>query len=137
MTNTVSNATAIKTKVATIERGDKRPMPQIPCPLVQPLPKLEPKPTNNPATAITNQLASIELGNEKPKIEVIIGPTIIPTRNSKRQLSAKPFLVKQLLKIPEIPAILPLNRSRITADRPIIAPPTAAVKGVNSVIVNL
>lgn len=44
-----------KTAVATIERGDSRPTPQMPWPLVQPLPNRVPIPTRNPASKITGE----------------------------------------------------------------------------------
>lgn len=43
------NPASIKVQVATIDRTDKRLMPQMPCPLVHPEPKRVPKPTNSPA----------------------------------------------------------------------------------------
>ena len=38
-----------ETVVATRERGEPRPMPQTPCPLVQPAPSRAPNPTSSPA----------------------------------------------------------------------------------------
>jgi hypothetical protein len=38
----------IKIKVAITDRGERLPIPQTPCPLVQPPPKRVPKPTNRP-----------------------------------------------------------------------------------------
>ena len=38
----------MKTPVATIERSESRDRPQMPCPEVQPLPSLVPKPTSSP-----------------------------------------------------------------------------------------
>jgi hypothetical protein len=40
--NTVRAAATMKTAVAAIERGEKRAIPQTPCPLVQPLPSWVP-----------------------------------------------------------------------------------------------
>ena len=51
VTATTAMAATMKTPVATIERGDSRAMPQMPCPEVQPLLSLVPKPTRTPATA--------------------------------------------------------------------------------------
>lgn len=41
----------MKTRVATIDRFESRPMPQIPCPEVQPEPSCVPTPTRTPAVA--------------------------------------------------------------------------------------
>ena len=49
MRNTVAKAEAIKTAVATNERGDRRASSQTPWPLVQPDPSRAPKPTRRPA----------------------------------------------------------------------------------------
>ena len=46
---TVAMAVAMNTAVATSERGEPRPMPQTPWPLVQPAPRRVPKPTIRPA----------------------------------------------------------------------------------------
>ena len=46
--NTVNIPTIIKVMVAIIDLNEKRLIPLIPCPLVQPLLNLVPKPTNAP-----------------------------------------------------------------------------------------
>lgn len=51
----------IKVMVAMMLRMESREMPQTPCPLVQPLPRTEPKPTNRPATISSGVLALIKL----------------------------------------------------------------------------
>ncbi len=56
---TTAIAAAMKTAVATIERGDSRAIPQMPCPDVQPDAIRVPKPTNSPDTTITPKLAGI------------------------------------------------------------------------------
>src|SRR5690606_25778472 len=48
MTNTVIAVVAMKVAVATIDRGERRAMPQTPCPLVQPPPNMTPTPTSKP-----------------------------------------------------------------------------------------
>ena len=50
MTRTVRIAVAMNTRVAAMERGEPRPIPQTPCPLVQPAPSRVPNPTIRPAT---------------------------------------------------------------------------------------
>ena len=59
VTATTAMAAAMKIKVATIERGDSRAMPQTPWPDVQPLLNLVPKPTSKPATATTMRLGGM------------------------------------------------------------------------------
>ena len=46
----------MKTIVAAMERGESRPIPQMPWPEVQPPPSREPKPTSSPAATMTAQL---------------------------------------------------------------------------------
>ena len=53
---------ATKQHVATIERGDRREIPQMPCPLVQPAPYRVPMPTTNPASAMTGSEMSNVMG---------------------------------------------------------------------------
>lgn len=45
---------SMKHAVATIERGERRDIPQTPCPLVHPEPYRVPIPTNTPATMSSN-----------------------------------------------------------------------------------
>jgi hypothetical protein len=48
MMKTVAAAVAMNVNVATIDRFDNRLTPQMPCPLVQPPPSCDPKPTSRP-----------------------------------------------------------------------------------------
>ena len=48
----------MKVMVATMERTERREMPQTPCPLVHPLPSRVPKPTINPAAISSGAVAS-------------------------------------------------------------------------------
>ena len=50
----------MKTAVATSERGDPRPMPQTPWPLVQPTPRRVPNPTIRPAM-ISSQIGAVRV----------------------------------------------------------------------------
>ena len=45
----------IKVIVATIDLSENRPIPQMPCPLVQPLLNLVPIPTNSPEKIINGK----------------------------------------------------------------------------------
>ena len=53
---------AMKVIVAAIERGDSRPMPHTPWPLVQPPAWRVPKPTSSPAIIVSSQPASLGKG---------------------------------------------------------------------------
>jgi hypothetical protein len=57
MMNTVAAAAAMKVAVATRERIENRARPQMPCPLVQPEPKVVPTPTMNPAMMVVGIVA--------------------------------------------------------------------------------
>ena len=71
--------------VAVIDRSDKRPIPQTPWPLVQPLPTLTPVPTNKPA-----MIALIKLAGLKSIVGMLFPetichkavPTIKPIKNN-------------------------------------------------------
>ena len=45
------NPKTMNTHVYAIERGERRALPQMPCPDVHPLPRLLPTPTRKPASA--------------------------------------------------------------------------------------
>jgi hypothetical protein len=62
----VSIATTKNTDVATIERFERRAMPQMPWPLVQPEPRRVPKPTRSPATTRTGRDAYIVTASALP-----------------------------------------------------------------------
>ena len=53
MTKTVNTPVVKNTKVATIDRIENLLIPQMPCPLVQPLPIFVPIPTKKPPRIIT------------------------------------------------------------------------------------
>ena len=65
MTKTVTAAAAMNVPVATRERGEPRPTPQTPWPLVQPAPSRAPKPTSNPASPSSGSEASTATGGKK------------------------------------------------------------------------
>ena len=71
--------------VAIIDLADKRLMPQIPWPLVQPLPIFVPLPTKTPAVIIPGSEAVIHKGMSiLVKNKDKIGPTPNPTINKKK-----------------------------------------------------
>ena len=89
-------AISTKTIVASIDRAEKREIPQIPCPLVQPLLMPVPIPTNSPPmikvgkdTVIEKRISLLE------KREYIKGPRINPIKN--RRLSG--LLLFELIKL--------------------------------------
>src|SRR5690606_20142356 len=59
MTEPATTPLVRKVATAAIDRGDRRASPRTPCPLVQPDPSLEPKPTRSPAMMISGQPAVI------------------------------------------------------------------------------
>ena len=81
---TVSMPTNIKVIVAIIDLRENRLIPLIPCPLVQPLLNLVPKPTNIPPAVNKGNEFEINILISLPNINVQIkGPNISPTKNSK------------------------------------------------------
>src|SRR6185295_10956275 len=79
-------ATTMNTIVAAIERGERRAMPQIPCPDVQPLPRRVPKPTSRPVIATTIQLGGIAgAPSARPRAIKASGAAIRPAMKAMRQ----------------------------------------------------
>ena len=75
----------MKVSVATIDRGDARPIPQTPWPLVQPPPTRVPAPVRRPPMMITGMVASnTKVSTPSPvPIRYRPVPTIKPPRNQK------------------------------------------------------
>ncbi len=122
---------SIKVIVAKIERFDRFAIPQMPCPLVQPLPSRVPIPTKNPPSAISHNgypCRGIKKSGEM-KLNITV-PNIKPQRKTARQIYSllgelnKPFIM------PLMPAMRPLNNKRMVTLRPIKAPPSKAEYGV-------
>lgn len=127
---------AINVPVAMIERPESREIPQTPCPLVQPFPRTDPKPTKRPAkpsSAILLDITATEpcpntpdqtgAASRSPTTKVIpIGNPFVSTAGGSRRET-----------IPLIPATRPWLAIRMTADNPISIPPKSDVIGVNSV----
>ena len=122
-----------KTKVATSERIDNRPIPQTPWPLVHPLPICVPMPTNNPASTSTNKLRpEVLVKNSGFKYLRPTPPTIKPMTKAVLHFRSVPCLKSIPLKIPEIPVILPLNNNIIAEAIPIKTPPKRGIANSNS-----
>jgi hypothetical protein len=103
-------ATSTNTIVASIDRGEKREIPQMPCPLVQPLLMPVPTPTSSPPMIKVGKEAVIEKGiSLLEKIEYIKGPRINPIKN-KRLSNLLLFELTKFFIIPLIPAKRPLPR---------------------------
>ena len=127
MMNTVMTPSVINVAVATNDRGDRRPSPHTPWPLVQPPPMRVPRPTRSPLTAISHKGAmdsagtgtSITLCVSKP-------PPSRPTKNSQRQPRSGP--AKEPQAIPLMPAMRPSESSSHIADRPNKTPPVSGIK---------
>ncbi len=71
-------------QVATIERTEKRPIPQIPWPLVQPFARREPNPTNNPASKSSGDISGLTILSRRP-YTARPAPAAVPARNNALQ----------------------------------------------------
>lgn len=88
--HTVNMANAMKISVAVMDLGDSLAIPQTPCPLVHPLPRLVPKPTRSPARTSHAVDCSIRMMGVNPANLAMIGARISPARKLIRQLRS-PF----------------------------------------------
>ena len=131
---TVRIPTIINVIVAIIDLKENRLMPLIPCPLVQPLLNLVPKPTNTPPAVNKGNELEINILISLPNKNVQIkGPNINPTKNNKFSIFLS-FEIKKLLAIPLTPIMLPLSIKNKITDRPINNPPVNADTGVKLII---
>ena len=131
-TNTVAMPTAMKTSVATIERGDRRLMPHRPWPLVQPLPRRVPKPTSRPADEQQCRVpprgrpndAGCSAAHER-------AATDEPDDERQRASALSPGAArKSSPTMPVMPATRPFKIHKSAAASPMSAPPTSALIGV-------
>src|SRR5450432_260717 len=135
VTATVSIPVATKTSVATMERGDRRLIPQSPCPEVHPLPSVVPTPTRNPPMAIVGR--PVELAAPKTPGEPrrqSRPPTTSPPRKYRRQERSSPRAPKLRPTIPEIPAMRPSKRIKSEIATPSTNPPRVEPTGVKPTI---
>src|SRR5712691_10425631 len=131
MMNMVSAPLAMKVRVATIERGDRRDTPQIPWPLVQPLASRVPNPTSNPATKSSPLDAAMVMGTASALTRrTSPQPRINPATNKPRH--SRPSLAGTSMPamMPLMPVMRPVVISRRPAESPISPPPRSAEKGV-------
>src|SRR5262245_31230514 len=133
--NTTTNATAMKTHVATSDRGDRRAIPQMPWPLVQPPPTDVPAPTSRPAAAASRPVAGKRTvpGSNKPANAAMTAPPKSPAVNATRHPLPSPGLRRSAATMPLTPAIRPLAAIIKTAASPMSNPPMSDARGVNSV----
>jgi hypothetical protein len=123
----------MKQSVATIERCDSRAMPQMPCPLVQPEPMREPKPTSRPASAMIQRLPvnfGTSIVRESPSTS---GGTRSPAMNQSRQPVSPERGCSRPPAMPLTPRMRPFRSSSAAAATPISRPPSRAVTGVKLV----
>src|SRR5688500_18328781 len=116
-------AADMKVTTAASERREKRPRPQTPWPLVQPLPSRVPKPTSSPA-ANSNAVGPVCIrGGEGTNCIVTASAIARPAMNAIRQSRSLRAPANTPLAMPLIPAIRPIDHSSSTAAQPIRTPP--------------
>lgn len=128
--NTTAIPADMKANVAAIERGERRATPHTPCPLVQPFPKRDPKPTSSPAKKSSGTEEVKVTCGCRTKAEINAAPEGNPIRKAAAWLQGTPDPLKPVARaaIPLTPAIRPLSKSKSPAAVPISAPPASATK---------
>ena len=122
----------INSGVATSERTENRDMPQTPWPLVQPLPRRVPNPTNNPPTISSNgEEGYCDITPSLIQL-MITAPTNILRTNVVAKIQGGPDLLIADARAnrPLIPAIRPAPSSRTAAANPINNPPIKPLRGM-------
>lgn len=116
----------MNTGTATIERRDPRARPHTPWPLVQPLARLVPIPTSNPAIASRGHpvVSSPAAASAWPDRVAPSPATTSPLTKAIRQ--SRPGPRTAVRTIPLIPAINPWYSHSSPATSPISAPPATA-----------
>ena len=103
----------MKHSVATIDLAERRDRPQIPCPLVQPLPSRVPNPTINPAIMITGQDAVTMLWALRDEMaSMTVGAMIMLAMKASFSIRSDVgvLLASMLPRMPLTPAIRPLSK---------------------------
>lgn len=111
-------------------------MPQIPCPLVQPLPVTVPYPTSRPATTVIHPISPTTGSGVDPVSSRYIGIASNKPHRKLTDTGADPRSISggnSLDVSPLMPAIRPTVAINITVAMPISPPPASAEIGVNSV----
>lgn len=97
----------MKMLVATIDRGEKRAMPQIPCPLVHPDPKNTPNPTMSPPIASADEDTGTTKEIVPPNETKINGERTAPEMNAARHAQSLAKGGINPVTIPVTPAMRP------------------------------
>ena len=107
---TVRAATAMKTPVATTERGDRRARPQTPWPLVQPEPQRVPKPTIRPPSTSSQTSEVICTSGLRISAEARAAPPSRPAMKRRPRVRGAPFDRPVAAAVrPETPATRPFS----------------------------
>jgi len=130
---TVTAPLTMNVTVAMIERGDSRLTPQTPWPLVQPPPRLAPKPTMRPAPMRTaGDVAGRPWNGSRAVTRRSTPPATSPATKSARQRTSPRRGVRSPPTIPLTPAIRPFKSRSAAALRPITMPPKIGVAMVTA-----
>ena len=115
---TVAMPAPMKLRTATKDRTDKRPNPQTPWPLVQPLPQTVPTPTSRPAgmSKAMERVGKVGISKDWPSK---LPPTIKPAKKAHRQLSGLSGAESVSAVMLLTPAILPKPHQRSQLAMPV------------------
>src|SRR6185503_9103248 len=114
--------------VAVIDRRDRRETPQMPWPLVHPLPRRVPNPTRRPAATSSGPEPRAAPYAPGATIAPMRPPPTNPARNMTRQPTSPTRGTSAPPRIPLTPAIRPDRMRRRAAAPPMIAPPRSATR---------
>ena len=116
----------MKVHTATAERGERRASPQMPWPLVQPLPSRDPNPTRSPAAMVTGTPAESPASNR-------LGKSANPARPANASPTTKAACqprgglgFQSPETMPLMPAVRPMVPMSRSAAPPSNRPPNSA-----------
>ena len=113
---------AMNVRVATADRGERRPSPQTPCPLVHPPPMRVPMPTSNPLMATIHMGVRDGSGSGCPSAKCVTPPpNNKPIKKTQRHERSGPATAPQIT--PLIPAMRPMDNRSHMAEAPSNSPP--------------
>mmetsp|Transcript_22079 Transcript_22079/g.59563 ORF Transcript_22079/g.59563 Transcript_22079/m.59563 type:complete len:286 (-) Transcript_22079:36-893(-) len=122
---------AMKVSVYAIDLGDRRALPLMPCPEVQPLPRPAPKPTSRPPATWRQGAICVTLNAAGCSACMATPPATRPPTNAHRDTSMN--LPRQRPPaMPLTPRMRPVSHMRMRVAVPRSAPPMPACTGVNS-----
>lgn len=122
--------------VATMESFDPKPIPQTPCPLVQPPPRRVPIPTMNPEKAMS-QSGATGVKPDGPRAKTKPAPPTNPKRKRSLHWVSPGFARNTFENTPEIPGIFPEAAEAAKLASPIQSPPTRAKRNSGFITVGL